>query len=52
MSAIATPQMSERRRLRDTQADWAELIKMQTEQEEDRGKEIPEMVESAKIMFS
>ena len=45
--------MSERRRrvLRDTNADWAELIKMQTEQEDDKGKEIPEMVESARIMF-
>ena len=31
MSAIATPLVSERRRLRDTHADWAELIKMQTE---------------------
>jgi hypothetical protein len=26
------------------------LIKMQTEQEQEKGKEIPEMVESARIM--
>ncbi len=52
-SVATTPLMSERRRrvLRDTNADWAELIKMQTEHEDDKGKEIPEMVESARIMF-
>jgi hypothetical protein len=45
-----TPLLSERRQLRDTHADWAALIQMQSEQEDERGVDIPELVESAKII--
>lgn len=49
-SSIMTPLLSERRQLRDTHADWAALIQMQSEQEDERGVDIPELVESAKII--
>jgi hypothetical protein len=50
-ASVMTPlAFEQRRQTRDTHADWAALIQMQKEQEEEKGVDIPEMVESARII--